>query len=236
MMRSNRSLTSSTTAASATGFPPIGAPGRLPVTILDAVSPLRGEADDVVVGAADRACPALDAVAEAHDRLFLHLVPLVDPGRAEVVAVLPRKALPAHLLVSDLDMGMPGVLDVTVGEQLVGELLHLWKKSKGPTGDDSARRGRRPLRRRQDHRPRLATDGSAPKDALGGAHVGMVAVAADDAGELGLRRPGSMVDRPTGVARYGRRPQRPPASRGDHGSQPRSPVQPSHGVAAAPQP
>jgi len=89
----------------------------------------------------------------------------------------------------------------------------------------------------------------------------VVAVAADDAGELGLRRPGSMVDRPTGVAgarrargstatttgpaasawpwsvaRYGRRPQRPPASRGDHGSRPRSPVQPSHGVAAAPQP
>jgi len=52
----------------------------------------------------------------------------------------------------------------------------------------------------------LATDGSAPKDALGGAHVGMVAVAADDAGELGLRRPGSMVDRPTGVAGARRAP------------------------------
>src|SRR5579875_3542995 len=41
---------------------------------------------------------------------------------------------------------------------------------------------------------------------------------------------------PWSVARYGRRPQRPPASRGDYGSRPRSPVQPSHGVAAAPQP
>src|SRR4029077_8863801 len=90
----------------------------------DAVAAPRGVAGDVVERAAYGAGPALDAVAEAHQRLLLLLVPLVHPRRAEVVAVLAGALVPADVLVEDLDVRLAGVLVVLDREQLVGELLH----------------------------------------------------------------------------------------------------------------
>src|SRR5579884_1987332 len=139
MIRSNRSLTSSTTAPSRPRFQAGPSAAPLAVPVLDAVAPLGAEADDVVVGAADGTGPALHAVAEAHDGLLLVLVPLVDPGRAEVVAVLAGAPFPAHVLVPDLDVGMPRVLDVAIGEQLVGELLHPRRSLRG--GSEAEGRG-----------------------------------------------------------------------------------------------
>src|SRR5262249_9240390 len=107
-------------------------PGVLSIPVLDAVPAFWRDADDVVVRTADRAGAALDTVAEAHDRLLLDFVPLIDACRAEVGAVLARTLVPADLLVADLDVGVAGVLDVAVGEELVGELLHLDLKSIGP--------------------------------------------------------------------------------------------------------
>src|ERR1700682_4732793 len=89
---------------------PVAAPGRL--------------AGDVVEGAADRARPAFDAVAEAHQGLLLLLAPLVDPGWAKVGAVFAFALRGAHGLVEDLDVGFAGVLVVLDREQLVCELLH----------------------------------------------------------------------------------------------------------------
>src|SRR5205809_660809 len=106
MTTSNCSLTSSGT------LPPLGR--FLSVPELHPVPALGREAQDVVVRTADGAGAALDAVPEAHHRLPLLLVPLVDPGRAEVVAVLARAPVAADLLVGDLDVGVPGVLDVAV--------------------------------------------------------------------------------------------------------------------------
>src|SRR5437879_9507393 len=94
------------------------------VLVTDAKPPAGGVAGDVVEGAADGAGPALDAVAEADQVLLLLLVPLVDPGGAEVVAVLPRALGQADVLVDHLDMRLPGVLVVLDGEELVGQLLH----------------------------------------------------------------------------------------------------------------
>src|SRR5438270_4659209 len=96
----------------------------LAVFELDAETAARRLAEDVVVGAADGAGPALHAVAEADQGLHLLLVPLVDAGRAEVVAVLARALVAADVLVGDFDVGVASVLDVLVREQLVGQLLH----------------------------------------------------------------------------------------------------------------
>src|SRR5205085_2591652 len=84
----------------------------LTVFELDAKAAPGGLAEDVVVRAADRAGSALHAVAEADQVLLLLLVPLVDAGRAEVVAVLARALVAADVLVGDLDVGMAGVLHV----------------------------------------------------------------------------------------------------------------------------
>src|SRR5919199_3135600 len=111
MITSNCSLTSLETRPWRSGF--------LAEAELDAVAAARREADDVVVRAADGAGAALHAVAEADQVLLLLLVPLVDAGRAEVVAVLAGAPRAAHVLVGDLDVGVPGVLHVPVREQLV---------------------------------------------------------------------------------------------------------------------
>src|SRR5437867_8162366 len=91
-------------------MPPVAAPG--------------GVAGGVVERAADGAGPALDAVAEADEILLLLLVPLVHPGRAEVVAVLAGALLLADQLVDDLDVRLARVLVVLDREELVGQLLH----------------------------------------------------------------------------------------------------------------
>src|SRR2546423_199141 len=118
MITSNCSLTSIGTRSWRLGFP------GLPAPELHAEAAPGGEADDVVVGTADGARPALDAVSEAHDGLSLLVIPLVDAGGAEVVAVLPGALVPADVLVGDLDVRMPRVLHIPVGEQLVRQLLH----------------------------------------------------------------------------------------------------------------
>src|SRR5579864_1814876 len=107
-----------------------GRPPAAPLAVLElrAVAAARGVAGDVVEGAADRARPALDAVPEADQVLLLLLVPLVDAGGAEVVAVLAGAFRGADRLVDDLDVRLARVLDVFDGEELVGELVHL------PTG------------------------------------------------------------------------------------------------------
>src|SRR4030088_3509442 len=105
MITSNRSPTSSPTRTGKAGFLE-----GLAIPELDAEAAPGGEADDVVVGAADGARPAFHAVAEAHDRLPLVLVPLVDAGGTEVVAVLAGTRVPADVLVGDLDVRVPGVL------------------------------------------------------------------------------------------------------------------------------
>src|SRR2546430_8330993 len=120
MMTSNCSLTSSRTRPLRARFL-----SGLPVPELHPVPALGRQAQDVVVRAADGAGAALDAVAEADDGLPLLLVPLVDAGGAEVGAVLARAAVAADGLVADLDVPVPGVLDVAIGEELVGQLLHL---------------------------------------------------------------------------------------------------------------
>src|ERR1700694_3154071 len=119
MITSKRSPTSSPTRTGKAGFL-----GGLAIPELDAEAAPRGEADDVVVGAADRARPAFHAVAEAHNRLPLVFVPLIDARGTEVVAVLAGTPVPAYVLVRDLDVRMAGVLHIAIGEQLVGQLLH----------------------------------------------------------------------------------------------------------------
>src|ERR1700682_935224 len=91
---------------------------------LGAEAASRGMAFDVVKGAADRAGPALDAVARADEVLLLLFIPLVDPGGAEVVAVLADALGRADALVDDLDVGTPGVLVVLDREELVRQLFH----------------------------------------------------------------------------------------------------------------
>src|SRR5438445_13317875 len=91
--------------------------------VFDAVAAARRMAGDVVEGASDGAGAALDAVAEADQVLLLLLVPLVDPGGAEVVAVLARAFGQADVLVDHLDVRLPGVLVVLDGDGLVGQLL-----------------------------------------------------------------------------------------------------------------
>src|SRR5207245_8570798 len=81
-------------------------------------------AGNVVERAADRAGPAFDAVAGADQGLLLLLVPLVDPSRAEMGAVLALAVVGADGLVGDLDVGPPRVLFVFDSEELLGELLH----------------------------------------------------------------------------------------------------------------
>src|SRR5215467_638976 len=122
MMTSNCSFTTCETVRCQARF---RASVRLPIAVLDAVPTLGCEADDVVVGAADGAGTALHAVAKADDGLLLVLVPLVHSRGAEVVAVFARAPVPANVLVADLDVRVAGVLDVAIGEELVGELLHL---------------------------------------------------------------------------------------------------------------
>src|SRR5204862_3436710 len=105
---------------------PGSAGGRDPLAVLvahpkAATGRLTG---DVVERTSDRAGAALDAVAEADQILLLLRVPLVDPGRAEVVAVLAGALLEADVLVHDLDVRLAGVLGVLDREELVGELLH----------------------------------------------------------------------------------------------------------------
>src|SRR5487761_1598223 len=103
-----------------------GPPGSvfLPVLELGAVAATGAVAGDVVKRAPDGAGAALDAVAEAHHRLLLLLVPLVDARRAEVGAVLALALGGAHVLVGDLDVRLAAVLVVLDCEQLVGELFH----------------------------------------------------------------------------------------------------------------
>src|SRR6266567_6406024 len=103
----------------------------LAVLELDSEAAPRRLAENVVVGAADRAGAALDAVAEADQVDLLVLVPLVDAGRAEVVAVLAAALVAADILVGDLDVGVPGVLHILVREELVGQLLHRRNQSIG---------------------------------------------------------------------------------------------------------
>src|SRR5262252_6045339 len=101
-------------------------PGAVFLTqpVLGSVAAAGGVAGDVVERAADRAGAALDAVAEADQVLLLLLVPLVDAGRAEVIAVLALAFRRADRLVDDLDVSVAGVLDVLDGEELVAELFH----------------------------------------------------------------------------------------------------------------
>src|SRR5215472_9526683 len=101
-------------------------PGAVFLTqpVLGPVAAAGGVAGDVVERAPDGAGAALDAVAEADQVLLLLLVPLVDAGRAEVVAVLALAFGRAHRLVDDLDVRMAGVLVVLDREELVAELFH----------------------------------------------------------------------------------------------------------------
>src|SRR5256885_10428979 len=106
----------------------------------DAIAAAGGVARDVVERAADRAGAALDAVAEADQVLLLLLVPLVDARRAEVVAVLAGALLEADVLVDDLDVRLPGVFVELVGEELVGQLLHVRTLRTVPRSGTSAGR------------------------------------------------------------------------------------------------
>src|SRR5690606_10004023 len=89
----------------------------LSVFIRDAITALRIHPVDVVIGTADPAGPALDAVFKGHRGHFAG--PFVDIRRAEMGALLGF-ALPAHLLILDDQVGL-FIHFVPDGEQPIGD-------------------------------------------------------------------------------------------------------------------
>ena len=85
---------------------------------------------DVVERTADRAGAALNAVAGADQVLLLLLIPLVDPRRAEMVAVLADALGGADRLIDDLYVRAPRVLVEFDCEELVRQLFHRLSRSK----------------------------------------------------------------------------------------------------------